>query len=176
MPSFKFIHIVFAAIAIVAALLFFAAKPDPVTPPNPPLLEDAISEEPREDPREEYSGPKVIFGETEVQVELATTTQALRQGLSGREELGAQSGMLFIFKQPAIHRFWMPDMNFPLDMIWIGDGTVADISENVPADFDPANPTFYSPSVPVRYVLEVNAGFAARHGIRIGDAVIFQGF
>ena len=65
-------------------------------------------------------------------------------------------------------------MHFPLDMIWIHNGKVVDISENVPVAFDTANPIFYRPKVPAQYVIEVNAGFSSRHGITEGDVVVFK--
>jgi len=68
----------------------------------------------------------------------------------------------------------MPDMFYPLDMIWINNGTVVDISANVTTTFNPSAPTFYMPVAPARYVLEVNAGFAAAHGIVPGSTVVFE--
>ena len=117
----------------------------------------------------------VTIGQTVLAVELATTTPAIQKGLSGRTSLGPQSGMLFVFPKPAIYRFWMPDMHFPLDIIWINNGKVVDISENVSNEFDLAHPRFYVPSQPAQYVLEVNAGFAASEHIRVGDAAVFNG-
>jgi uncharacterized membrane protein (UPF0127 family) len=118
--------------------------------------------------------PQVTIHGADIAVELSTTTAAIQQGLSGRLSLDPGSGMLFIFSKPAIYRFWMPDMHFPLDMIWINDGAVVDISANVPTTFDPADPTFYRPDKPAQYVLEVNAGFSAAHGIVPGDTVVFS--
>ena len=118
--------------------------------------------------------PLVQIGAVKIPVELATTSASQQKGLSGRKSLDADKGMLFVFARPDRYRFWMPDMHFALDMIWIQDGKVADIDENVSNDFNPAAPKFYSPSSPVRYVLEVNAGFSLRHGIHVGDAVIFN--
>lgn len=120
------------------------------------------------------AGPSVTIGETVIAVELATTTEAVQKGLSGRASLGLQSGMLFVFSKPDIYRFWMPDMRFPIDIIWINGGRVVDISENVSNEFDPSAPRFYAPIKPVRYVLEVNAGFAADNDIQIGDPVVFN--
>lgn len=117
--------------------------------------------------------PTAQIAGTKIQVEIATTSAAVQKGLSGRSLLDADKGMLFIFARPDTYRFWMPDMHFPLDMIWIQNGTVVDISKNVSNKFNPAAPKFYTPSSPVQYVLEVNAGFSARKHIRIGDAVTF---
>jgi len=118
--------------------------------------------------------PTVTIGETKISVELATTSAAIERGLSGRLSLAKDAGMLFIFKQPDRYRFWMPEMNFPLDILWIEAGEVKDISTEVSNAFDPLHPVFYRPSVPVRYVLEVNAGFIKRSHISIGDRVTFS--
>lgn len=118
--------------------------------------------------------PSVTIGAIPVMVEIATTSAAVQKGLSGRAYLGRDQGMLFIFSQPDRHRFWMPDMRFPIDIIWIAGDKVIDIDKNVSNRFDPARPVFFTPSSPVRYVLEVNAGFSKKYGIKIGDPVAFN--
>ncbi len=120
------------------------------------------------------NAPYVTICGTDIMVELATSTAAVQKGLSGRLSLAPDNGMLFIFAKPAIYRFWMPDMYFPLDMIWIDNGRVVDISKNVTTTFNPASPIFYTPKVPAEDVLEVNAGFSDAHGIEPGDAVTFE--
>jgi uncharacterized membrane protein (UPF0127 family) len=82
--------------------------------------------------------------------------------------------MLFVFPKASIYSFWMPDMNFPIDILWINNGRVVDTDENMTNIFDPANPRYYSPSSPAQFVLEINAGFIRRNNIRIGDPVIFN--
>lgn len=118
--------------------------------------------------------PSVMIGTATIAVELATTTVAVQKGLSGRPSLAADSGMLFIFSKSDTYRFWMPDMHFPLDMIWINNGKVVDISANATSAFNAANPTFYTPKSPAKDVLEVNAGYSAAHGIEPGDLVTFE--
>lgn len=115
----------------------------------------------------------VRIGNVYVSVEIATSAAAVTKGLSGRPSLPPDAGMLFAFDKPDRYRFWMPDMRFPLDILWIDGGRMVDIDHDVSNVFDSANPVFYTPSTPVRYVLEVNAGFANKHGIRIGDAIEF---
>lgn len=118
--------------------------------------------------------PALIIGNTKIFVTKATTTAEITRGLSGQTSLPPQSGMLFIFQSEDFYRFWMPNMRFSLDIIWIGaDKKVVDISKNVPPLLDIANPVFYSPRVPARYVLEVNAGFSDAHNINPGDNVQF---
>ena len=87
--------------------------------------------------------------------------------------------MLFVYDEDAPRTFWMPDMHFPLDMVWIrSDCTVAGVSADVP------NPTLDTPrdqlphypsSEPVRFVLEINAGQAQTHRIVPGSTVEFAG-
>lgn len=108
-------------------------------------------------------------------VEMATTVTEQARGLSYRENLGENAGMLFMFSKPGIQSFWMKDMRFPLDMIWIsGNGTVAGFAENVPAPAPGTAlwnlPVYTSPNG-VQQVLEVNAGSVARYNIKTGDKV-----
>lgn len=118
--------------------------------------------------------PTVVINNTDIVVEVATSSAAVYKGLSGTESLGVDNGMLFVFSKADRYKFWMPDMNFPIDIIWINNGTVADIDHNVTNKFDWKKPIFYSPATPVKYVLEVNAGFAKKKNIKIGDTVIFK--
>jgi uncharacterized protein len=117
------------------------------------------------------SQPYVRINSLEIPVEVAADAISRVKGLSGRTSLDEGSGMLFIFDKPGIYSFWMPDMNFPIDIIWINDAKVVDISKNVPNDFSLLNFRAYKPSQPSQYVLEVNAGFAEKENIKIGDAV-----
>ncbi|MBI4118834.1 MAG: DUF192 domain-containing protein [Parcubacteria group bacterium] len=118
--------------------------------------------------------PYVQINNLKIPVELAKTEAEVQKGLSGRASLGADQGMLFIFAQPDYYRFWMPDMRFPIDIIWINENKVAGISQNVSNEFDPKNPKFYIPPRPADKVLEVNAGFAENKKIKTGDKIIFN--
>ncbi len=108
-------------------------------------------------------------------VELATTVVEQTRGLSYRPSLASGTGMLFIFPSPGVQNFWMKDMHFPLDMIWIGsDGTVAGFAENVPAPAPNTalwNLPVYTSPAGVSEVLEVNAGSVAKYRIQVGDRV-----
>lgn len=107
-----------------------------------------------------------------LQVAVAATGPAREQGLSGRTSLGQNSGMLFVFREDTMPQFWMKEMNFPLDFIWLDSGKkIVQIDPNIsPITF----PETFQPKVPIRYVLEVNAGFAAIHGLTTGDQATFQ--
>lgn len=120
------------------------------------------------------TSPSVTLGNIVVPVEVARDYSAIQKGLSGRPYLDQNSGMLFVFQKASIYSFWMPDMNFPIDILWINNGRVVDTDENMTNIFDPANPRYYRPSSPAQFVLEINAGFIRRNNIRIGDPVIFN--
>lgn len=115
---------------------------------------------------------KVVIGGAVFIVDVADTPTTRTQGLSGRPSLGENEGMLFIFPESDKPAFWMKDMNFALDMIWIGsDMHIVDITENaLPESF----PATFSPKGNAQYVLEVNAHAAANNGINIGDTVQFS--
>ena len=110
----------------------------------------------------------VIDGRIRVRVEVADTMLAQERGLSGHAPLAADEGMVFLFDRPEKYAFWMKDMTFPIDIIWIMDGAIADITPDVPVPTPGVSLPTFAPKVPVDTVLEVNAGFARQHGLRIG--------
>ena len=123
--------------------------------------------------------PSVRVGDATFTVEVAATVAQRSQGLSGRPSLDQRTGMLFVFESEGQYSFWMREMRFPLDILWIdAQCTVADISFNVPTPEPgqtlPELPRF-SPSRPVQFVLEINAGAVDGAGIAVGDAVAFVG-
>jgi uncharacterized membrane protein (UPF0127 family) len=118
------------------------------------------------------------LGGTGIMLELALTSKKKVRGLSEREFLAENQGMLFIFAQPALQAFWMKGMKFPIDFIWLREGVVVGVTENVPppvAGISENEFEIYRPEVPANMVLEVNAGWAARNNIQVGDRLeIFQ--
>jgi uncharacterized membrane protein (UPF0127 family) len=122
------------------------------------------------------SGPRIIFPDNfVVHVEIAADEPTRAQGLMYRDQLAPDRGMIFFFAQNGDYPFWMKNTLIPLDMIWIDDQKrIAHIAPNVqPCKADPC------PSVPAggnaRYVLEVGAGVAARHGLANGQTLRFEG-
>lgn len=114
-------------------------------------------------------GPVVILhgtnGEVAVRVEIAATREELSRGLMYRNALDADAGMLFVFGDSAPRTFWMKNTPLPLDILFLDDaGTVL----NVAASTTPYSEAPVRSAGPARYVLEVNAGFAAKHGIGAG--------
>ncbi|MCK5211766.1 DUF192 domain-containing protein [Candidatus Parcubacteria bacterium] len=114
--------------------------------------------------------PHVIINNTVIAVEIADEAGEQWHGLSDRENLSLDSGMLFIFPNLQKRTFVMRRMHFPLDIIWISDDKIVGIAKNLPPEGE--NPTeLYKSPEPVNYVLEVNGGFTGENNIRVGDEV-----
>ncbi len=112
--------------------------------------------------------PAIKIGQAVVSVEIADTAEKRTLGLSGRTALLLNAGMLFVFDNEDYHTFWMKDMNFPLDLIWIGaDMKIVDIFKNARPDTYPKYA--FKPDHPAKYVLEVNAGWAEKNNVAIGS-------
>jgi len=105
-----------------------------------------------------------------VQVEVAATPSARALGLMYRRRLSPNAGMLFVFPDEAVRRFWMKNTFLPLDMIFL-DRTrrVVGVVENA----TPLSSAALGPDAPAMYVLEVHAGFVAAHGIAPGTTAEF---
>lgn len=105
---------------------------------------------------------------TVLAVEVMRTPAQIAQGLSGREQMTPAQGMLFLLPSKQQPSFWMKDMRFGLDLIWLDNGKIVEVTLNVPPPAqgtpDAALPK-YTPSVPVTAVLEVPAGAANTFGL-----------
>jgi uncharacterized membrane protein (UPF0127 family) len=115
----------------------------------------------------------VLAGKT-LQVEIAQTESEREQGLSDRSSLCENCGMLFILGSPGFHGFWMKRMHFDIDMIWINGNKIVDITHSAKkpeaSEFDSPK-IIYTSRVPADKILEVNAGWCERHGVKIGDEI-----
>ncbi|MEK7535014.1 MAG: DUF192 domain-containing protein [Patescibacteria group bacterium] len=157
---------IFAALVIVVGIGANRIK----TSPNTTLSAETVP--PTELGINDHATSVVRIGNKTFNVELALTLDQQSLGLGGRDSLAKNSGMLFVFKPASIANFWMKDMRFNLDLVWVSDGKIIEITRNAPAPKTGTKtedlPTF-SPNVPVDYVLEINSGSA--DGIKIGDRV-----
>lgn len=112
----------------------------------------------------------------QVQVEYAKDDATRTKGLGERDSLEYDRGMLFVFDKEQEWTFWMKDMSFPIDIIWISkDKKVVDYYKNAPPQ--PGVPDnqlkIYAPQSPAQYVLEINAGIVDKYDIKIGDQAEF---
>lgn len=114
----------------------------------------------------------VRFEAAELRVKVVSTPPETARGLGGVTSLPEDRGMLFLFGAPRKYSIWMKDMRFPLDVIWMDENKkIIDIAKDVRPESYPA---YFMPHYPAQYVLEVNAGWANRHQIKIGDVAEFS--
>ena len=109
------------------------------------------------------------IGSYQIVAEIADQSRAWVKGLSGRENLAPDRGMLFIFPNREIRNFWMNGMKFSLDIIWLNGNQVVGIEENAPYPAAGGEPLAISSQEPVDQILELNAGAARKFGIEVGD-------
>jgi len=111
-----------------------------------------------------------------IQAELALSPAQWQQGLSGRKKLEENKGMLFVFPESSYQTFWMKDMRFSIDIIWIDENfQIVGIEKNVPPcrTSEDKCPLYSSP-LPVKYVLETKAGKAEKEKLKKGDTLLIS--
>jgi len=150
MSKNKKIIFIFFAILVVGIIFIFERGGDPIV----------------ERPYVEIKGEKIF-------VELADTEEKREKGLSGRDSIGENEGMLFLFPQKGGYGFWMKEMKFPIDIVWINTGKVMWIEKNVDPQIGVPDEKLrvYSFSGDVDTVLEIKAGKAESLGVKEGDVV-----
>jgi len=117
----------------------------------------------------------IYVGDAPLEITRAVSNEERQVGLLGYNALAENHGILFVFDNEGRYPFHMVGMKFAIDFIWIsGDGTIVDITPdaqpqlaNVPND----KVKFYWSALPAKYVIEVNAGWARRHNVRVGTHV-----
>lgn len=120
------------------------------------------------------SNPEVVeirFGSGAISAEIATDLESRIRGLSGRELLLENFGLLFIFPESDFHGIWMKEMKFPIDIIWLNrEKQIVDLAIDVPPD---SYPQVFYPREKALFVLEILAGTAQKIGIKVGDFARF---
>ncbi|MEK7586528.1 MAG: DUF192 domain-containing protein [Patescibacteria group bacterium] len=108
---------------------------------------------------------EIKIGETVFKVEIADNDEERARGLSGRANLPEDQGLLFDFIVPSRPGFWMKEMNFPIDIVWLNENwKIVDLTEN----FTPESyPQIIFPKSAVKYVLEINAGLIKKSGFTV---------
>jgi len=112
------------------------------------------------------SHKKIIIGNRVIRAENAESAMEKQKGLSGRNFMRKNNGMLFTFSQSDYYPFWMKDMKFPIDIIWIDENLqIINIEKNITPDTFPKK---FIPQLPAKYVLEVNGGWSDKNEIKEG--------
>lgn len=118
---------------------------------------------------------KLKVGNSTITVEIADTQAKRTKGLSGRDMLPENYGVLFVFDATKRYQFWMKGMKFSIDMLFINNGKIVDILEDVPNP-DPSTPDsdlpVYQSTEDINMVLEVPSGFTKQNGIKLGDSIM----
>jgi uncharacterized membrane protein (UPF0127 family) len=107
---------------------------------------------------------------------MAVTNEQQVKGLSVKDHLKENEGMLFVYEQPTRQGFWMKDMKFPIDIIWISrDKTVVHIEHKLqPCSLGMLCPMYKPAEDNSMYVLETVGGFAEKYGVMKGSKVNFD--
>ena len=113
----------------------------------------------------------VQIGKVSFTVNLALTDAEREQGLSGQTDLAPNTGLLFVFDTPGSYGFWMKDMKFPIDMVWVGENMrVVTTKEGATPE---SYPQIFYPNAPSMYVIELPAGTMRVNNLSVGDSVKF---
>lgn len=154
-------------VALAMVLMIGCSSPAPA-PPAPTTSSAPTTSA----PEPVTAGPRVIFPDNfVVAVEIAADDEMRQQGLMFRDHIDPGRGMLFVFPRDDVFSFWMKNTRIPLDMIWVdANKRIVGIRENVPPCHVDDCPS-YGPGVVARYVLEVGGGEAAKHKLKVGDAL-----
>ncbi|OGG57408.1 hypothetical protein A2853_00585 [Candidatus Kaiserbacteria bacterium RIFCSPHIGHO2_01_FULL_55_17] len=143
--------VVVAGVVLIAALIYTDL------PGFPRVRDDATA------------SSTVQLKEQSIRVTVVDTPEAREMGLSGREGLAEDEGMLFVFPKDDRYAFWMKDMRFAIDILWIShDGSIVHVEENVSPESYPA---VFTPRQAARYVLELPPGWVQAHEMGVGDIV-----
>ena len=122
--------------------------------------------------KEESNIKKVKINNVSIDVDIANTPETRATGLSGRTSLPEGTGMLFIFEESGDYGFWMKNMNFSIDIVWIdSDLRVVGVEKSVSPDTFPQS---FHPKQAVKYVLELPARFSDILGVDIGTIMYFE--
>ena len=108
-----------------------------------------------------------------VAVEIAEGQVEQAKGLGERDALAWGTGMYFPYARPGFYTFWMKGMRFAVDIVFLRDGRIVDLFQQVPFEPGGNGPTI-RPRVLADAVLEVPAGYSAASGWQIGDRVRFE--
>ena len=119
-----------------------------------------------------YQKVEAQIGGEKFEIEIADTNESRTLGLSNRDSLAKRKGLLFVFDQDGIYQFWMKDLNFDIDIIWLdNEKRIVHMEQSVsPSTY----PELFRSSVPARYVLELISGTALRLKIKNGDVIDFK--
>src|SRR3989344_3063741 len=114
---------------------------------------------------------RMLVGIVPISVEIADSVVTQTRGLSFRDSLGDNEGLLFVFAKDDTHGIWMKDMRFPIDIVWAdAQGKIIHTESSVHPN---TYPSVFGPQEKSRYVLELPSGFLDIHGVGAGNTLSF---
>lgn len=119
-------------------------------------------------------GAKTIgkIHDKEFRLDVVETAVQKQKGLSNRRSINDKQGMLFLFDTPGYYSFWMKEMKFPIDIIFIKGDKIVTIHKNVmPPEDKTQRLPLYAPSAPADKVLEIGAGLSDKYNFKEGDTI-----
>jgi len=120
----------------------------------------------------EYKKVEVEIGTNLLSVDIADNNCKRELGLSNRISIKSEGGMIFIFEKAGNYGFWMKDMNFPIDILWINDDfNVVGIEKDVSTSTYPKS---FGEGYSAKYVLELSAGYSDKNNIKVGNKIFFR--
>lgn len=156
-----------AAVAIAVVILKLGKTPEEIVSTNTDALEIAFNKQGELAFIDGASADSLAV----IDIEVADTDQRRARGLMYRKSIPANAGMLFIHDVEMILSFWMKNTHISLDMIFVNaDKKIVTIHTNT----KPMQEWSYASTEPALYVVEVNAGFCAKHNIKNGDRIEFD--
>lgn len=142
-------NIIIGIIAIILMVLILSL----FNRPSPKTLPDSIG---------------ITIKNQDYYLEVAQSSSQKSQGLSGRDQLCSNCGMLFVFNKEGVYPFWMKNTQIPLDMIWINANNQI---VKIVTVLETNSEKNYSNEQPAKYVIELNANEAFKLDLKIGDTV-----
>lgn len=114
---------------------------------------------------------EIKIGNAVINAEIADTPSKQIKGLSGKNELKENQGMLFVYSKPGFYSIWMKDMKFPIDIVWVDENKkIIGVENEVRPE---SYPKSFEPSGLAKYALEINSGFVKKYGIGVGKTMDF---
>ena len=154
--------LVYGFIAVVSKN---STNPEPTSNISGFTLECPLGDQPQE--------VLTTIGEAPFTLEIAASFEQRVCGLSNRRSLDQDKGLLFVFEESAKHGFWMKDMRFPIDIVWLDQaGSIVFIAKDIAPE---TYPEVFTPDQDALYVLEINAGQAETLGLEIGTTIPLLG-
>ena len=105
--------------------------------------------------------------------DLVSSEEDRARGLMFRDTINEDQGMLFVFESEGLYSFWMKNMNFSIDILWLDEQKrIVHVEKNVPPCKKEPCPS-YATTIPAKYVLELKAGSIEKRELKLNDKIDF---